>query len=311
MLTALLQTIKHSREDDLQRLTGLIRGPSRPDAVAACLREHFTALQSKGIIPLYDIDDTDVISFGLQGLCGHRKGRARPKSPNVAQHESNEERSPTVMSVTSQESVHDFGDETTFDQGDSASSSPLHIGQDQPFDSISSYDPNSLLGSSAVDSSTSQDFFPTTTNDTLSSSLFSHHDSRRQSFQQTPAFSHPSSNSTESGSRHSFAGHASSTATMPALTGSMDFSIGRRQSVQPFSNDPESFSATPPGSHPYMMQYYHAMANGIPNTLDPAMAAKYGHHAMLSQPGMVDSGPTLSDDFGNPPFALHPLRSNA
>lgn len=79
MITALLQTIKHSSESDLQHLVSLIREPSQPDAVASCLRKHFATLQTRAIIPRLDVDETDVMSFALQGLCGHRKTRPKPQ----------------------------------------------------------------------------------------------------------------------------------------------------------------------------------------------------------------------------------------
>lgn len=84
LITALLQTIRHASEHDLQHLITLIRDPTQPDAVAACLRGHAVTLQSKGIIPKLDIDETDVISFALQGLCGHRKSRPKPQEQQTS-----------------------------------------------------------------------------------------------------------------------------------------------------------------------------------------------------------------------------------
>lgn len=78
MIAALLQTIKHIPEKDLDCLIRLIRRPAKPDDVALLLHRHFKELQSKGKLPNTEFDHSDIISFGLQGLCGHRKGRPQP-----------------------------------------------------------------------------------------------------------------------------------------------------------------------------------------------------------------------------------------
>jgi hypothetical protein len=100
MITGLLKTLKHAPEDDMQELLNLIRGPSQPDAVASCLQKQFAALKRKGFLHEAAIDDTDVISFGLQAICGHRKGRARPLSSVESEGEHSPEK-PTPSSTRS------------------------------------------------------------------------------------------------------------------------------------------------------------------------------------------------------------------
>ncbi|KPI35959.1 uncharacterized protein AB675_10428 [Cyphellophora attinorum] len=110
MITALLQTIKHTSEDDLQQLIRKIRGPPRPDDVAVCLRKHFDTLQAKNLIPKMAFDNTDVISFALQGLCGHRKGRPRP----AKSEDDSDLLSPTSQASLASESNTSSGSNTDF-----------------------------------------------------------------------------------------------------------------------------------------------------------------------------------------------------
>ena len=71
MITALLQTLKHSPEEDLTSLLRLIResSSSQPDIVAERLQDHFTTLQTNHLLPKFAFDRSDVSSFALQGLC--------------------------------------------------------------------------------------------------------------------------------------------------------------------------------------------------------------------------------------------------
>lgn len=80
MMTALLQTLKHTPEEDLTNLLGLVRDTSQPDVLAERLHEQFTTLQTKGFLPKFAFDTSDVISFAQQGLCDHETGRLRPGS---------------------------------------------------------------------------------------------------------------------------------------------------------------------------------------------------------------------------------------
>ena len=80
MITALLQTLKQTPGDDLTNLLRLVRESSQPNVLAECHQEHFTALQTKTCLPKFTFDKSDVDSFVLQGLGGHRKDRARPSS---------------------------------------------------------------------------------------------------------------------------------------------------------------------------------------------------------------------------------------
>jgi hypothetical protein len=122
MITGLLKTLKHAPEDDMQELLSLIRGPSQPDAVASCLQKQFATLKTRGLLHEAAIDDTDVISFGLQAICGHRKGRARPLSPI----ESEEVHSPEKTTPSSTRS--DWMDNSSeLDVQDSTQIDPLRI----------------------------------------------------------------------------------------------------------------------------------------------------------------------------------------
>ena len=110
MITALLQSIKHASEKDLEHLIGLIRGPSEPDQVAECLQKHFAVLQSKTVLPKVTVDSADVISFALQGLCGHRKGKPRPSTIDASYNLS--DTSPISESASSSTSDADAAEET-------------------------------------------------------------------------------------------------------------------------------------------------------------------------------------------------------
>ena len=61
-------------------LLHLIRSEARPQEIATCLRHNLQILQSRGTIPTMDIDETDLVSLGLQGLFSHRAGRNNGKS---------------------------------------------------------------------------------------------------------------------------------------------------------------------------------------------------------------------------------------
>lgn len=273
MITALLQTIKHVSEPDLQQLVGLIRGPSRPDAVAHCLQKHFKVLQSKNILAKVSVDSTDVISFGLQGLCGHRKGRPRPSGTET----ESSMRSGSSESRTSPLSVadDDISSTSSFDAieeldetEDIAEESPLD-GEDNSFGAYG-------LGSAEMfDLAVNE---PQYHLDSLGhdSQQPGQHPSRRSSF---PPPNHPGmqyfNNSApfpnSDDQHHDLFGSGMNLSSHPAYellpSNTADFSgrYGRNQFVD-----------TSMSNH-NMVEYYYCLANGIPTTLAPTAALKFGN----------------------------------
>lgn len=53
----------------------LIRNEACPAEIANCLKYNLHDLQGRGIIPALDVDETDLVSLGLQSLFSHRAGR--------------------------------------------------------------------------------------------------------------------------------------------------------------------------------------------------------------------------------------------
>lgn len=75
ILHGLLQILKYSDEVEILKLINLIRGEATPQDIASCLRENVQLLQGRGILQNLDIDETDIMSLGLQGLFSHRAGK--------------------------------------------------------------------------------------------------------------------------------------------------------------------------------------------------------------------------------------------
>lgn len=57
------------------KLINLIRSEALPQDIASCLRRNIQSLQDRGILPPLNVDETDLVSLGLQGLFSHRAGR--------------------------------------------------------------------------------------------------------------------------------------------------------------------------------------------------------------------------------------------
>jgi len=291
MLTGLLQTIKHIPERDLQHLMSLIRGPSRPDAVATCLKEHFSTLQSKGLIPPHDIDDTDVISFGLQGLCGHRKGRAPPGSP---QHSTDQTlkpmQSPAAVSFDSQDSSQ-VRDETSLEPiNDESSPDSPKIETDQLFHPGGDFD---------------SDMF----DDPFHDQLMQHENNNQFSFEQSSSLSQHASNATNSSIATSYTSGSSNATHSPTVPDTVEgFSPSQvPPHTQPFYLYMQPHSLPTSGSNHSTMYYYQAFANRLPTTLNPSIALKLGTQAPLPQ----SSGSEIPSEFSNSSYAFPPLRSNA
>ncbi|KAK5939345.1 hypothetical protein PMZ80_008649 [Knufia obscura] len=79
ILHGLLQILKFGDEDEILKLINLIRSEASPQDIASCLRENVQSLQGRGILQNLDIDETDIMSLGLQGLFSHRAGKPGPK----------------------------------------------------------------------------------------------------------------------------------------------------------------------------------------------------------------------------------------
>lgn len=82
ILEGILQILKHNAGTDVQNLLSLIRSDARPQDIAGCLRHNLEILQHKGHIPDLVVDETDLVSLGLQGLFSHRAGRNGTKASN-------------------------------------------------------------------------------------------------------------------------------------------------------------------------------------------------------------------------------------
>lgn len=75
ILQAVLHTLKSGDSNEVTKLISLLRNEAPPEAIAGCLRSNIHSLQDRGIIPDREVDETDLISLGLQGLFSHRAGR--------------------------------------------------------------------------------------------------------------------------------------------------------------------------------------------------------------------------------------------
>lgn len=64
----------------MQDFIRLIRSKARPQDIAHCLKGNLHNLQDRGLIPALDIDETDLVSLGLQSLFSHRAGRNAVKT---------------------------------------------------------------------------------------------------------------------------------------------------------------------------------------------------------------------------------------
>jgi len=74
-LHALFQTLKSGDTEEILELINLIRSEALPGDIAGCLRKNIQSLQDRDILPTHNIDETDLVSLGLQGLFSHRAGR--------------------------------------------------------------------------------------------------------------------------------------------------------------------------------------------------------------------------------------------
>jgi len=71
--------LKFGEDDEILNLINLIRGEALPQDIAACLRKNIRSLQDRGILQSLAVDETDIMSLGLQGLFSHRAGKPGPK----------------------------------------------------------------------------------------------------------------------------------------------------------------------------------------------------------------------------------------
>lgn len=88
---ALLQTLKSGDNDEILKLTSLIQSEAPPQNIAGCLRRNIQSLQDRCILPTLNIDETDLVSLGLQGLLGHAVRR-----PGLKQSSSKSPSNPKV-----------------------------------------------------------------------------------------------------------------------------------------------------------------------------------------------------------------------
>lgn len=307
MLTGLLQTIKHVPEDDLQQLVTLIRGSSRIDSVATCLREHFATLQDKGIIPAYDIDDTDVISFGLRGLCAYRKGPARPNSPfPQSDQASNGIQSPAALSLASEDSSQAVDDMAVETSRDEASLNAPSLDNDEPFDPVGDFD--------------SSDMF----NHPFDSHFLPHQDDHLLPFETSSGYPRHLHTVSDSYPSHTVtADHANLPDAFTGFHPSASWAPQHSQAAH-YQQQQQHLPTPPPtfGNTYTMIQYYASLANGTPptTTLNPSLALKPSvagslpqHHQPQRQHGAMDA-PVFSEfSHSYPSYASQPqtLRSNA
>lgn len=80
-----MQTLKFGDDDEVLNLINLIRSEALPEDIAGCLRQSIQSLQDRGILRPLAVDETDIMSLGLQALFSHRAGKPGPKqSPGKA-----------------------------------------------------------------------------------------------------------------------------------------------------------------------------------------------------------------------------------
>ncbi|KAK5082366.1 hypothetical protein LTR05_007512 [Lithohypha guttulata] len=87
ILQGVMQILKYSGSQEVQDLLRLIRGDANASSVASCLKQNLQALQEKGIIPAIEIDETDILSIGVQSLFNQRVGGSSSKSSDDASSE--------------------------------------------------------------------------------------------------------------------------------------------------------------------------------------------------------------------------------
>lgn len=82
ILVGVLQILKHNESNAVQEFVKLIRSEAPPQEIAQCLKHNLHHLQGRGLIPDLDIDETDLVSLGLQSLFSHRAGRNGARTTN-------------------------------------------------------------------------------------------------------------------------------------------------------------------------------------------------------------------------------------
>lgn len=87
ILQGVMQILKYSGSQEVQDLLKLIRGDADASSVASCLKQNLQTLQEKGIIPAIEIDETDLLSIGVQSLFNQRVGGSSSKSSDDASSE--------------------------------------------------------------------------------------------------------------------------------------------------------------------------------------------------------------------------------
>jgi hypothetical protein len=85
-LLALLRMLKHADNTDLATLLELIRDPDRPEKLARFLTQRFSHLKDQGLVPLFDFDEAQALTFIVQSLFDPV---ASPSSSNVVIEKSN------------------------------------------------------------------------------------------------------------------------------------------------------------------------------------------------------------------------------
>lgn len=126
ILEGILQILKHNDDNDVQKLLSLIRSDSRPQDIATCLRQNLQTLQVNGHIPDLVVDETDLVSLGLQGLFSHRAGKNGIKALDdttlhQAGHVGHYSQSPIWNVLQSNDDDRNLVDETsTFDSSSSS-----------------------------------------------------------------------------------------------------------------------------------------------------------------------------------------------
>lgn len=74
ILESTLQVLKRGKTECVESLLRTIRSDASIEDIAASFQQNFKILQSRGIIPHFKIDESDIISLALQGLFPYRVG---------------------------------------------------------------------------------------------------------------------------------------------------------------------------------------------------------------------------------------------
>lgn len=82
ILEGVLQILKYNDDHAVQALVQSIRTETHAQEIARCLKHNLHHLQGRGLIPVLDVDETDLVSLGLQSLFSHRAGRHVVKTAN-------------------------------------------------------------------------------------------------------------------------------------------------------------------------------------------------------------------------------------